>query len=266
MPGKCIAIGDNCCDVYINLNRFYPTGNAVDFAVNLKRLGGEAELLTAFGNDSFALSVRELLDRKGIAHSRCHELPHPSAEAIMNLVNGDRVHVRYIRNVLENFQPTDDDIAYAREFDIVYSERQSKVFRYANRLKHDENIMVHDFTFRLQDELTDTILPYIDYAFFSYKCEDDYIKDFLPKAQAKGPKAVIAMLGPDGSMAYDGRNFYRVEARPAKIVNTVGAGDSYIAGFTYGLMQGDDIKNCMERGTEIATDIIQTFEPYRDPL
>lgn len=263
---KCLAIGDNCCDVYLNQNRYYPTGNAVDFAVNLKRLGGEVELLTAFGNDAFAMSVRELLARKGIPFSRSHELPRASAEALMNLVNGDRVHVRYVRNVLDDFVPTDADIEYARGFDIVYSERQSKFYLYADRIKHAGNRTVHDFTFRLEDELTDKILPHIDYAFFSYKGEDAYIKEFLPKAQAKGPRVVIAMLGPDGSMAFDGKRYHRVLARPATIVNTVGAGDSYIAGFTYGLMRGDDVAACMERGTEIATDIIQTFEPYRDPL
>ena len=32
------AVGDNCVDVYYTLNRFYPTGNAVDFGTG--RLAG----------------------------------------------------------------------------------------------------------------------------------------------------------------------------------------------------------------------------------
>ena len=30
---KVVAVGDNCVDVYYTMNRFYPTGNAVDFAI-----------------------------------------------------------------------------------------------------------------------------------------------------------------------------------------------------------------------------------------
>lgn len=266
MALNCIAVGDNCCDVYLNQNRYYPTGNAVDFAVNLKRLGGEVSILTLFADDAFADSVKLLLDRKGVDYSLSKSCSGKSAEALMNLVDGDRVHVRYSPNALSGFQLTDDDIRRVREFGIVYSERYSKIHFIADRVKHDGNIMVHDFTYRLEDELTGKLIPYVDYAFFSYKGEDDRIKAFLAATQPKGPKAVIAMLGPDGSMAYDGKEWHRVMAREANIVNTVGAGDSYIAGFTRGLMEGDGVRECMERGTAAATEIIQVFEPYLDPL
>lgn len=266
MALNCIAVGDNCCDVYLNQNRYYPTGNAVDFVVNLKRLGGDVSLLTMFADDAFAEAVKLLLQRKNVDYSLSRTVAGKSAEALMNLVNGDRVHVRYSPNVLADFQLTDEDIRKVREFDIVYSERYSKIHFIADKVKHNDNLMVHDFTYRLEDELTEKLIPYIDYAFFSYKGEDAYIKEFLAKTQPKGPKVVIAMLGPDGSMAYDGREWHRVMARDANIVNTVGAGDSYIAGFTRGLMEGDGVKECMERGTATATEIIQVFEPYLEPL
>ncbi len=266
MSKNCIAVGDNCCDVYLNLNRYYPTGNAVDFAVNLKRLGGDVSLLTMFANDAFADAVKLLLDRKQIDYSLSKSCSGKSAEALMNLVNGDRVHVRYSPNALAGFQLNDDDIRKVREFDIVYSERYSKIHPIAAKVKHDANIMIHDFTYRLEDEQTELLIPHVDYAFFSYKQDDDRIREFLAKTQPKGPKAVIAMLGPDGSMAYDGKHWHRVMARDADIVNTVGAGDSYIAGFARGLMENESIPECMERGTLIATEIIQAFEPYLEPL
>jgi fructoselysine 6-kinase len=70
------------------------------------------------------------------------------------------------------------------------------------------------------------------------------------------------MLGEYGSLAYDGVKFYEQAAEKVAIVNTVGAGDSYIAAFTYGLSRGETISQCMKRGKERATQIIQQFNPY----
>ena len=53
-----------------------------------------------------------------------------------------------------------------------------------------------------------------------------------------------------------------MNAETVPVVNTVGAGDSYIAAFTYGLSLGEDIPACMLRGKERATKIIQQFNPY----
>ncbi|MDB1880155.1 PfkB family carbohydrate kinase [Collinsella aerofaciens] len=47
-----------------------------------------------------------------------------------------------------------------------------------------------------------------------------------------------------------------------KVVNTVGAGDSYIAGFTKGVIDGLDIPACMKAGAELSSRVIGSFEPY----
>lgn len=46
-----------------------------------------------------------------------------------------------------------------------------------------------------------------------------------------------------------------------KVVNTVGAGDSYIAGFTKGVIDGLDIPACMKAGAELSSRVIGSFEP-----
>ena len=53
-----------------------------------------------------------------------------------------------------------------------------------------------------------------------------------------------------------------MSAERVNVVNTVGAGDSYIAAFMYGISLGEDIESCMKRGKERATLIIQQFNPY----
>ena len=46
------------------------------------------------------------------------------------------------------------------------------------------------------------------------------------------------------------------------VVNTVGAGDSFIAGYTWGLMVGRDIEGCLKEGADLSAQIVQRFNPY----
>ena len=47
-------MADNCIDVYYKLDRYYLTGNSIDFALNYKDLGGDVTEMTILGNDVFA--------------------------------------------------------------------------------------------------------------------------------------------------------------------------------------------------------------------
>ena len=51
---------------------------------------------------------------------------------------------------------------------------------------------------------------------------------------------------------------------PAKLVNTVGAGDSFIAGFLYEILMGSDIEKCLDTGARVAAKVVSTFNPWED--
>ena len=259
---RTIAMADNCIDVYYKQDRFYTTGNSIDFAFNYRALGGEITEMTILGNDFFADALREKCSERGIPLRVIKQSDKPTGMAKMAIVDGDRVHLSFVGNAMEEIELSEEDQAFVRDFDIVYCERWCKVHRYLPALKRPGQIWVYDFSKRLALETNDLVLPYIDYAFFSYDGDDDYIRDFLVKTQAKGAGCVIAMLGEHGSLAWDGKVFYRETAERVQVCNTVGAGDSYIAGFTYGLSLGESVPRCMARGKAQATKIIQIFNPY----
>lgn len=259
---RVVAVGDNCVDVYYKLNRFYPTGNAVDFAINLKKLGQDISLVSIKGNDVFGVAIENVLNRYGIDLTHFYNGERQTAAAQMDIVNGDRIHEKFQGNVLADFTLDEERFQFVKSFDLVYSEKWSKIGRYIKELKTEHNIMIHDFSKRLEDPGNEEILPYLDYAFFSYNRKDAAIEEFLKKTQAKSGRTVIAMLGEHGSMAYDGRRFYSEGADRVKIVNTVGAGDSYVAGFTKGVCEGKCLEECMHIGKTTATEIIQMFDPY----
>ena len=57
-------------------------------------------------------------------------------------------------------------------------------------------------------------------------------------------------MGDQGSICYDGETFHKFGILPCEVVDTMGAGDSYIAGFLLAHMNGCDIETCMIKGAQ----------------
>ncbi|MGG2028693.1 5-dehydro-2-deoxygluconokinase [Gottfriedia sp. S16(2024)] len=72
-------------------------------------------------------------------------------------------------------------------------------------------------------------------------------------------KIVVIKHGKDGSIAYTSHG-EKVKGRtfPAKVIKTFGAGDSYAAGFIYGLMEGWDLLESMNFGASAASIVISS--------
>jgi 5-dehydro-2-deoxygluconokinase len=72
-------------------------------------------------------------------------------------------------------------------------------------------------------------------------------------------RIVVIKHGKEGSIAYtpDGVG-HRAKSFPAKVVKTFGAGDSYAAGFLYGVMQGWTLEASMEFGSAAACIVISS--------
>lgn len=70
---------------------------------------------------------------------------------------------------------------------------------------------------------------------------------------------VIIKHGKEGSIAYarDGSS-HRAKSFKANVIKTFGAGDSYAAGFLYGLMQGWEIAASMEFGSAAAAIVVSS--------
>ena len=74
---------------------------------------------------------------------------------------------------------------------------------------------------------------------------------------------MTATLGEEGSLTWDGQRLYVGQAVQARqVVNTVGAGDSFIAGFMEGVIRGLDIPGCLQNGAALAAQVVAQFNPY----
>lgn len=262
---KAIGVGFSCVDVYEKLNKFYPTGNGVDWGIHLKRLGVPVSILSVVGTDIYGEKMREALEKEGIDISHLHTAKGETCKMMMDLINGiDRVHLEAIDGVMLDFKLTEEDKEYIKKFHFMHTDLFGNVLNDLAEIRAAGVKVVMDFSTFCEDPQYNREENYknVDYAFLSYDKEDEYIKSLLKKIRSFGAKIVTATLGENGSISYDGERFYRQGIVPVKVVNTVGAGDSYIASFTYGIMMGWDIPACMEFGAKISAEVVTRFEPY----
>ncbi len=66
----------------------------------------------------------------------------------------------------------------------------------------------------------------------------DEVVQYGKKLQELGAQNVIVSLGGDGALFVDNERIIKAEAPKGQVINTVGSGDSMIAGFIAGLQQG----------------------------
>ena len=81
----------------------------------------------------------------------------------------------------------------------------------------------------------------------------DDLEKALPLMQRRyGCVLTAATLGEDGVLAWDGRQFYYACAYRVPVVDTTGAGDTFHAGFIYGLLQGWPLERRLDFGCAAA--------------
>ena len=85
---KAIAMADNCIDVYYRMDRYYLTGNSIDFAINYKAQGGDVTEMTVLGNDIFADALVERLKQRNIPLRVLKRIDRPTGMAISRQRHG----------------------------------------------------------------------------------------------------------------------------------------------------------------------------------
>lgn len=255
---KVAAVGDNCMDVYDKLNRFSPGGNPVNVAVYLRRLGVESSYTGVVGSDEYGRMMIEAIRSRGVDASHVRVRPGSTAITHVDLVDGERVFGDYDEGVLAGFKLTPGDIDFLCSHDMIVSGLWGKIEGDLPAMKARGASIVFDFATKLDDPVVDKAIDLVDYAFFAYDDGDDsFIREYIARMQARGPRVAVATLGDKGSVAYDGEGYTTFGIVPCIVKDTMGAGDSYIAGFIKGVLEGKRLGECMRIGAENASVTLQ---------
>lgn len=261
---KITVMGDNCIDLYPDLGVYYVTGNAVDTAVNLATEGIPTSIITTIADDHYGQEVMEILKAHSVDVSHVKIAHGQTAITYMTMEGTERVHGTYIEGVLKNMVFDEEDIMFASSHDLVHTAFWGKAEEAIKEIKRINPAIFtsYDFADRLTSLRITEMDGFIDIGFFSYSRKDDYIEHFLNERVRSGMKIAIATLGENGSLAYDGERFYECGIIPTEVVNTVGAGDSFIAGFLATYVTTGDVFLSLEEGALLASRIISVFEPW----
>jgi len=75
----------------------------------------------------------------------------------------------------------------------------------------------------------------------------------LKSIRNMGASTVIISRGKDGIIGYDGQQIIEVDSIPVRVKSTVGAGDSFVAGFCYKLEGGCSFREMLEFGVIVSS-------------
>jgi fructoselysine 6-kinase len=233
---KLAGVGDNVVDSYRDLGVMYPGGQALNVAVYAQRLGVEAAYLGIVGDDRAGRHVLSALRAEGVDVSRVRVEQGPNAVATVALVDGDRRFMGSEPGV-SRFRVSDDDLVWLSGFDLIHSSESSFLEDQLGLLAAAAPVSF-DFSERRDPDYIHPLLPHVQVAEFSLSDLDDAAATaWLERIHDQGPRLVLATRGTADALLYDGDRLWHQPTTPTEPVDTLGAGDAYIARFLVGLLR-----------------------------
>ena len=248
---KLVGIGDNCVDCYGHTGMMYPGGNTVNVAVFARRSGADAGYVGVVGEDPPGRCIGRALRAEDVDSRRLRVVDGPTAYATVDVVDGERVFGPNDLGV-SIFDPTDDDHRYLAGFDLIHTGDCSWLERHVAAFAAHGRVSF-DFGIHREPAYVEPLLPHLFVAEFSASdLGDDQVEDLIGWAHRQGPRFVLVTRGAGGALLSDGERRYRQPAVATAVVDTLGAGDAFIAGTLLGLVNGRPLADTLADAAELA--------------
>lgn len=266
--GKAVVIGSLNYDIFLSLAsvpRIGETANALSSnscaggkganqAVQLAKLGTSVCMVGSIGNDRMGAAVKDSLLCSGV-DCGCLKCS-PDAETGMGIVDVfPDGSVMAVISHGANYRMTADDIRCVREkirksdLVVLQLEIPMEVVKYAIDLAKEYGVRVL-LNAAPAAKLEDAYIRKCDYfvvneveASFYAGEETDTPKKaekLIRKMAQKYGNCWICTLGKHGALIVKGRECRMIPAVATSVVETTGAGDSFVGGFSYGILEGMD--------------------------
>jgi ribokinase len=253
-----------------------PGGSSANTIVGLSRLGIETGFIGNVGNDTEGEYVindfkKENVDTNGI------QMSDGLTGIVIGFIDNKGERTLYANPGLNDHLNMDDQaLEYAKRAKILH------LSSFVGEKSYDAQL-------KLMESLSDTKISFAPGMFYAKKGlkELDIIIEntsflFLNKEEVElltgwdykkgaehlletGAKIVAVTLGDKGCYVTSADDFHFVKSNKVKAVDTTGAGDSFAAGFLYGVLMDLDLETCGRLGNQVAARCIQ-FPGARDGL
>jgi fructoselysine 6-kinase len=252
-----VAIGDNVVDHYLDQGVYYPGGNALNVAVLARRFGlANTIYLGILADDEEGRHIQSCLAAEGLSDDYLRYVRGETGKAKVTLVEGDRVFVGSNKGGVRKrlaVRMDEPDLSLIKRLGNVHSSCFSYLEPELPRIRsHAENISFDFSTGREYDYLA-AICPLVTIAFFSgADMNDQETEAFIGDAHSLGAPMVCITQGERGVVFSDRRSLFRQGIVQAKVVDTMGAGDAFTAGFLSATIQGAAIEASLLHGAKSA--------------
>lgn len=256
MP-RILGLGDNTIDTYVSAGLQFPGGNAVNVAALARRLGAQASYLGCWGDDEGGAILRAALTAEGVDLSHVREIAGgETARARIAHENGDRRFVGARPGVRARYALGPGDLRFMAAHDVVHTSCNSDLDGELARIADAAPLLSYDFSEKWTAPRLDLALPLVDIAFFSAPGRDDAAcADLLARAIAAGAGIAVATRGAKGAIGRAGDELRAQAPKPTRVVDTLGAGDGFIAGFLVAHLGGAPLEGALEAGAVFAAEL-----------
>lgn len=257
---RLLAVGDNVLDQYPQQGVMYPGGNAVNVAVHARRLGAETAYLGAVGTDPPGDIVLAALKREGVDTTLTRIVEGANASAVVKVIDGDRIFAHGDVGV-SLFDLTEDDLDAASAYDIVHTGECSSIESHLPQLAHASQCLSFDFSERPW-EYVEQYAQCASIAICSAPSgEVAEGQRQVEHLRSLGPTTAVVTLGAAGAFVLQESLTYR-PAPVGAIVDTLGAGDAFIARLLVGLARGEEVGALLNSATTYATASCASFGAF----
>jgi len=254
---------------------FHVGGNAANTAVSFSRLGFHSQLYSIRGDDWIGKVIDEHLHKEGVDCRYVDVEKGPTSYATALVFHGERNLVIYHVPREYNLPNFDDvDWVYLTSMGKAYASAYEKVIQFVK--KNNIKLSFNPGTYQLKSginslkkilEVTEVLFVNTEEArLLTELPASAKFRDLAEKLFDFGPNIVVVTDGPKGAYAFNGYQLLYCDIFPAKVVERTGAGDSFSAGFTAALLNGEDISEAMRWGMANSAGVVGMVGPEQGLL
>lgn len=232
------AFGDNDVDCYLADGRMYPGGNCFNLAVFARRAGARSAFVGAVADDAAGRLMRSTLAAEDVETTRLRLARGLTAYCFIAHRGAERIFLDHDLGV-SRFTPLPADLDYLSGFDAVHVGQSSGLDGWLAAAAGRSRLS-YDFALRRDPWHRARVAPRCWLAAFSAGDLDRAgAIGLAAEARARGALWALATRGAAGALLLGPGGLDEVAARPVVPVDTLGAGDSFIARTLVGLLRGE---------------------------
>ena len=281
---KAVCFGEILWDVYGESKKI--GGATFNVSGHFSKLGDQSYMISALGDDELGNEAFKSIESIGVDKSFVNTVSYPTGCAFVSLENGCPSY-SFNSPCAWDFIKLDEEQQkklFADEYDVFvfgsFSQR-NEISRNTLELILD-NIkakeVFFDVNLRLSHYSKEIIEKGLERTTILKVNEDEekVIREMFSLdditalfSRYKNLKMIILTCGSSGSIIYTGIEKYSSTPENVKVVDTVGAGDSFSAAFLHFIIKGDDVPIALEKATEVASFVVQyqgALPSYSDEL